>query len=138
MKEESVSAPAPRPLVLDPEVVAVIQALISLLVQVADIVPQLIIQKDGLIMSTLADLNAQLDAISASETAEAAQLTTMGTALTTIITDLHNLPPAGVLTQAELDAAVQHATDVAAAAAANVATTAAESAQATGAVPPTP
>lgn len=89
-------------------------------------------------MSTLADLTAQLDAISASESAEAAQLSTLGTALSTIITDLQNLPPAGVLTQADLDAAVQHATDIAASAATNVATASAEATQASGAVPPTP
>jgi hypothetical protein len=90
------------------------------------------------IMSTLDDLNAQLDAIAASESAEAASLAALGAALTTIITDLQNLPPAGKLTQAELDAVVQKATDTATAAAANAATSAAESSQASGAVPPTP
>ncbi len=95
-----------------------------------------IAQKEVTIMASLADLNAQLDAISASESAEAASLASLGTALGTIITDLQNLPPVGVLTQADLDAVVQKATDDATAAAANAATSSAESTQATGAVPP--
>lgn len=95
-----------------------------------------VIQKEAQIMATLADLNQQLDSITASESAEAASLATLGTALTTIITDLQNLPPVGVLTQADLDAVVQKATDDATAAAANAATGSSESAQATGAVPP--
>ncbi|HXI34825.1 MAG TPA: hypothetical protein VNH63_12125 [Gemmatimonadales bacterium] len=90
------------------------------------------------IMATLDDLNAQLDAIRASDSAEADSLATLGTALTTIIADLQALPAANVLTQDQLDAVVQKATDAATAAAANVATAAAESAQAGGAVPPTP
>lgn len=89
-------------------------------------------------MSTLADLTAQFNALAATNTAEAANLATLTTALTTIISDLQNLPPAGVLTQAELDAAVQSATDVASAAAANAAQVAADNAAATGAVPPAP
>lgn len=88
-------------------------------------------------MSTVDDLNAQLDAIKASESAEADSLASLGTALGTIISDLQNLPPVGVLTQDQLDAVVQKATDDATAAAQNAATGASQSAQATGAVPPT-
>jgi hypothetical protein len=93
----------------------------------------------GALMSTLADLTAQLDAISASESAEAASLSALGTALGTIISDLQSLPPVGVLTQDQLDAVVQKATDDATAAATNAATGAAESTQASGAAtPPAP
>ncbi len=97
-----------------------------------------LVQSQEGIMSTLADLNTQLDAIKASETAEQASLATLGTALTTIITDLQALPPVGVLTQADLDAVVQKATDDATAAASNAATGAAQSTQAGAAVPPAP
>lgn len=93
---------------------------------------------ESVIMSTLADLNAQLDAISASEAAEAQTLASLGSALTTIITDLQNLPPVGVLTQAELDDVVQKATDAATASATNAAQAVSEASQASGAVPPTP
>lgn len=87
-------------------------------------------------MSSLADLNEKLDSIKASESAEAASLATLGSALGTIITDLQNLPPVGVLTQADLDAVVQKATDDATAAAANAATGSSESAQADSAANP--
>jgi hypothetical protein len=86
-----------------------------------------VIFKQGADMAkTLADLQAQLDAIRATETGEATALSSMGnalvatnTALDTIVTKLQNLPPAGVLTQEQLDAAVADATDIAARASAN-------------------
>lgn len=88
---------------------------------------------------TAADLEAKLAEIAAFESADTTALQTMGTALSTIVADLQALPPAGAITQAELDAAVQKATDVASVAAANAATIVAQSAQATAAVPaPTP
>lgn len=92
----------------------------------------------GEVVATLADLNTQLDAIKASESAEAASLATLGAALGTIISDLQTLPPVGTLTQADFDAVVQKATDDATAAAANAATGAAQSTQAMGAVPTPP
>ena len=91
---------------------------------------QLIItQNQEVLMATIAELQTQLDAIKASETAEATSLTALGTALTQIIALLQAEPSVP-------DAIVQKATDIAAAAAANTASAAAKASQASGAVPP--
>jgi hypothetical protein len=87
-------------------------------------------------MANVDDLNAKLNEIAATEGADTTALQGMGTALTTIIAELAALPPAGVLTQEQLDAAVARATDVAHAAADNAATIVAQSAQATAAATP--
>jgi hypothetical protein len=82
-------------------------------------------------VATVEQLKTQLDAIAATETAEASQITTLGTALHQIITMLQAEP-------AVPDALVQQATDIAASAVANTAAATGLATEASGALPPTP
>lgn len=90
-----------------------------------------ITHNQGVIMATVEQLKAQLDAIQATEVAEQAQLTTLGTALSEIIAMLQTSPEVP-------DAIVQQATDIATAALSNTSQAAALAAEAAGAVPPAP
>jgi hypothetical protein len=61
------------------------RGIMSLILQNQRVIFESATQKTGVIMASLADLQAQLDSISASESAEATQLATLGGALTEII-----------------------------------------------------
>jgi hypothetical protein len=107
------------------------RGIMSLILQNQRVIFESATQKTGVIMASLADLQAQLDSISASESAEATQLATLGGALTEIIQMLQAEPTVP-------DAIVQRATDIAAQAAANTQTAASEAKQASDAAQPTP
>lgn len=95
-----------------------------------------------LMANTAADLTAELDNLKATVQSEAGAEVTLGNALDAIIAKLNTLPPAGVMTQAELDAAVSEATTIATEATANAASLAAAAGKAVDAntpvTPPAP